>query len=284
MLTAEQLALRKGRIGSSGIAVLAGLNPWSTPFQLWLEVTGREVFDGNEATEIGHDLEPLIGRWGAEKLGLEALEANNMTLLIESWGCATPDFYAYTDIDLSQFVLLECKNVGSTVAHHWRGDEPPPYVQAQCQFQMLVTTVHRCHVSALVGGRERKVYTLEYDAEFAEGLAALGREFHRDYIATDTPPPLDGSEAATSYITKKFGEPDGELIGADDNLNAIATQLRIARKERDSTASELARIENEMRTYIGSNAGVMTSEGTITWRPDKNGKRRFVVPRNWSED
>lgn len=56
---------RKRGVGSSDIPTLVGLNKryGQTPLTLWREKTGREAgFDGNERTEWGNYLEPLILR------------------------------------------------------------------------------------------------------------------------------------------------------------------------------------------------------------------------------
>lgn len=78
-------AHRKKTVGSSDIPTLLGLNAQygSTPYTLWLEKTGRKPgFEGNERTEWGHRLEPVIlakfveGFTGIEESYRRYLESN----------------------------------------------------------------------------------------------------------------------------------------------------------------------------------------------------------------
>lgn len=59
--TPEWLRWRKTGIGSSDAPVIMGVSPYKTPFELWLERTGRVMEAGNEyAFSLGHDYEPFI--------------------------------------------------------------------------------------------------------------------------------------------------------------------------------------------------------------------------------
>ena len=60
-ITATQAAERAKGIGSSDAAAVMGLSPFLTPYELWMQKTGRsEGFAGNEATKRGDILEPAI--------------------------------------------------------------------------------------------------------------------------------------------------------------------------------------------------------------------------------
>jgi putative phage-type endonuclease len=57
-------AWRAKGIGSSDAPVIMGVSPWSTPFKLWEEKTGRKKYDqSNFATERGSRLEPKARAW-----------------------------------------------------------------------------------------------------------------------------------------------------------------------------------------------------------------------------
>ena len=50
----ELLALRSRYIGGSDAAAVVNLNPYSSPYSLWAEKTGKvPCFEGNLATEVG---------------------------------------------------------------------------------------------------------------------------------------------------------------------------------------------------------------------------------------
>jgi putative phage-type endonuclease len=55
----DWLEFRKGGIGSSDAPIIAGVSPYSTPYQLWEIKTRRKTeWIGNFATRRGHAVEP----------------------------------------------------------------------------------------------------------------------------------------------------------------------------------------------------------------------------------
>lgn len=50
-------------IGASEIAAVLGVDPWTTPQQLWERKRGLTVFEGNEATRRGQYFEPALCAW-----------------------------------------------------------------------------------------------------------------------------------------------------------------------------------------------------------------------------
>jgi putative phage-type endonuclease len=66
----EWLQLRRGSIGGSEVAAILGQSKYKTPYQVWLEKTGRARFDGSSpVTEFGHLMEPHLRDYAASKLG-----------------------------------------------------------------------------------------------------------------------------------------------------------------------------------------------------------------------
>ena len=59
----EWLKLRSGYIGGSDAASVVGMNPFSSPYALWAEKTGKKAgFEGNLATDLGTYLEDFIAQ------------------------------------------------------------------------------------------------------------------------------------------------------------------------------------------------------------------------------
>ena len=60
----EWLALRKTGIGGSDAGAVCGLNPYSSPMEVFYDKTGSSVeeLDG-EAVRQGHDLEDYVACW-----------------------------------------------------------------------------------------------------------------------------------------------------------------------------------------------------------------------------
>ena len=58
----EWLNARREGIGGSDAGVILGLSRFASPYSLWVEKSGlaTDTFEGNEATQWGNDLEPVI--------------------------------------------------------------------------------------------------------------------------------------------------------------------------------------------------------------------------------
>ena len=71
--------MKRYGIGGSDAGVIAGVNKYKTPYELWMEKTGQIAsFNGNEATEWGHALENAIAEQYSKKTGHKVRKSNNL--------------------------------------------------------------------------------------------------------------------------------------------------------------------------------------------------------------
>ena len=89
-------------IGGSDVSVIAGINPYRSFFQLWLEKTGQTepCENGNECTHFGTVLEPIVKQEFTERTGIEIAEPkfiyqhpDYLLLLLEHIKNNYPDLY-----------------------------------------------------------------------------------------------------------------------------------------------------------------------------------------------
>ena len=70
MLTDQQREARRSHIGGSEVATIMGLNPFATPYSVWLEKMDMVKPDkGSKATEYGHRFENAILDHAEESIG-----------------------------------------------------------------------------------------------------------------------------------------------------------------------------------------------------------------------
>lgn len=72
----EWLKYRTMGIGGSDVSVIAGINPYRSVFQLWLEKTGQTepCENGNECTHFGTVLESIVKQEFTARTGIEIFE------------------------------------------------------------------------------------------------------------------------------------------------------------------------------------------------------------------
>lgn len=192
----QWLALRAGRITSTGIATICGLNPYKSPYQFWCEWTGKtkDDFTGNDRTEIGIALEPTVGRMFSRRLGRVVRPVDALIQHpIFDWAVCTPDAI----VDESD--LLEIKTGGFRQMANWEDDQTPDNYLAQLQWQLGVCGVQRGHLAALFGADPDTftVRTFDFDEELFAALVEQAMQFF-DCVYQDKPPPP--------------GEHDGKLL------------------------------------------------------------------------
>lgn len=263
--TKEQLLERRKTLGASEIPVVTGHLTFKSPLQLWAEKRGlSEPFEGNEYTDWGNRLEPVIRQKYAEVVGVIVRVSDTVVCPRYPWRSATPD-----GIWENRERGVEIKQRGAHRADEWGEpgtDQVPNDVAIQCHWNMDVTGIPRWDVAVLLGGNQFGIYHLFADKELAADLTKVGRAFW-DHVENGTEPPVDGSSATADYLREKFKMYGEELRPATvDEAKALAQLLdvRAQIKGLEQTEGEL---KNLLMQAIGTDAGIIHDTiGKATWK------------------
>ena len=179
----EWLKLRRIGIGASDIAAIIGISPWATPHQIWVAKTTPDAPEPltNEDMQWGLRVESLIIDEASARLGMTFKRGLLVQNKKRAWMIATLDGLHAGD---RKGVILEAKKVD---AWDWP-DGPPPYYQAQVQWQMAVTGYDVAHIAALHRGRRLQLYPVSADREAQEALIEAGGGFWQSVLAVEPPP------------------------------------------------------------------------------------------------
>jgi putative phage-type endonuclease len=275
----EQRLSRAG-IGASEIASIVGLNPYASPWDVWLEKTGqREPFTGNQFTEWGHRLEPAIRQAYCDKTG-HAIEVPTDSLFhpTTSWARATPDGFVIEGT--KRVSLVQCKNVGTWVEKSWK-DAPPDYVQLQEQWEMYVTELARADVSVLIGGNDFRIYTIHRDDKVIGDLVKIAADFWRR-VETKTPPAVDGSDACQRHIERRFAKSDAIVLDADAELEHQMTEWQRLHLMAKTVEKRIKVLKNKVRTVLADAKAdrIRSSVGTTYLQSSGT----LCSPREWAKE
>lgn len=243
-ISREEWLAQRG-LGSSDSSAICGLNPWRTPYKVWAEKVGIVApFAGNEATEIGLAMEPVISELYAKRTGRKIRPIGKMYQhKLHPFITATPD----REIDLGNLYgrLGELKNVGWRMVHEWDDNNTPDNAHIQVQHQLMVCpSFEDADVIALLGGRELAIRHIEHDLKVQARLLEILCQF-QELIDTKTPPPLVAEDAET--IKKLFPEsqPGIEIILPEEaefllEQRAKAEEaLKVAKSQKDEAETKL---------------------------------------------
>ncbi len=198
----EWLELRRGSIGGSDAAAIMGLNPWSTPYTVWADKTGRlpEKPD-NEAMRQGRDLEQYVAERFTEATGKRCRRKTAML--------RNPAYpFAHANIDrwiVGENAGLECKTTSILNLKRFKNGEYPESHYCQCVHYMAVTGADRWYLAVLVLNQGFYHYVIERDEAEITALMKAEKEFWR-YVEEDAPPPVDGLPATSEALATIYAD------------------------------------------------------------------------------
>ena len=259
---------------------MCGLSPYpdATPHTVYLDKLGLASFDGNEATDIGNELEAPIARLAAKKLRATTLVKGTETVYVGDWQLATPDFWVTLPDSASR--ILEIKNVGWRSAFRWGAEYEgvngvPIHVIAQVQWQMHVTGERLAIVAALIGGSEVRTYHVPFDSDLAWTLVEKAKRFWTRHVLAKVPPPVDGSDGAAAMIKALFPRHDRAIRQATADECAMVEELRAARARVAEHETKLELVKQQLKTRIADAEAIEGPDFKIRFKATKAGTRPF---------
>lgn len=227
---------RRGGIGGSDASAIVGLNPWSSPLDVYVSKVGSLADkQETEAMRLGHDLEPYVAARFTEATGLRVRRENNILQSIEH-----PVMLANVDrMVIGQRAGLECKTTQDWGRHDWESGQIPDTYYTQCQHYMAVTGYPVWHLAVLVMGRGFWHYEVPRSDEDIAALTTAEETFWREHIEAGVQPEPDGSDRDAALLRRLNPDLAGsiELPGMDEQLDRLAEIDAISkrlRKEADA--------------------------------------------------
>ena len=272
-MTPEQIEARRSSIGSSDIAAVLGLSDYAGPHDVWSQKMGEApAFEGNEFTEFGNRLEPVLLQWYAEQHPGLIVEPNNVlreqrVYHRDGWMSATPDGLAWhRDSDGgSSRRIVEAKTANWRQADAWGEpgtDEIPASYLCQVMWQMAVLDIDRADIVVLLD-REFRVYTVHRRMDLEDAMIAKAREFWC-YVERGELPPIDGSEACFHALARR--NRGGEYLEGDEQLALMFDTLADAKAKIERAEAHKRLVSAQIMERVGpDHKGFRCDLGSIFW-------------------
>jgi putative phage-type endonuclease len=265
-------AIRKTGLGGSDIPSICGLNPYTSPIEVWMKKRGETLPPRNdavlsEAAEMGHELEPVVARRFSKMTGLPAI-SNPGTLRHPT----LPHMLVNLDratIENDEMGALELKTRSSYALPDWL-DETPIDVQIQIQWQLAVTGWSFAYSAALIGGQRTIVHRIERDQELIDDLVRISTEFW-GWVQDGIRPPIDASQATGQLLDRIHANPTDKVVVADAIEVEKWLSIRATAKEQASAAeAAITEAENHLKDIAGDATDVhIRGELAYSWRRRK---------------
>lgn len=274
-------------LGGSDAAAVMGLSPWSTPFELWQEKTGRARKDPEDPMRKrvlarGQKLEPFI-----RDMTIDALRDRG--LAVELLKCneryADPQHpFLSCEIDFElkltgsveiggsivqfdgEHINADAKSVSGFARKKW-GDvdteDVPIEYAAQFMHGLMVTGRRFCLVAALRSFDDVDIYWTVRDDETIAGMRPKLVSFWIDHVLADVPP----DPVTFDDIKALFPLDNGLAVEATEDIADKVAQLRQVRGSlREFTEAEEA-LKFDIAEYISPHTR-LTYRGAdlMTWK------------------
>lgn len=261
----EWLKYRTKGIGGSDVSIIAGINPFKSAHQLWLEKTGQtepEQTD-SEYAHFGTLLEPIVRREFTQRTGIRVRQ-KHMLLQSEEYPFMFADLDGVINED-GEMAVFEAKTASAYKQEVWEEGIPAPYI-LQVQHYMAVTGAKRTYIAALVGGNHFYHHAVERDEEMIGKIVAMEKYFWETHVLGGMEPVPDGSEATTNYFNSRFRESNGETVELPEEALAVCM-------EYDRLSEELKRMEeaknaaaNQLKSYLKEAETGTVGDRKVTWK------------------
>ena len=260
----EWLKHRQAGIGGSDASCIAGLNPWKSAIQLYMDKKEEDPQEVKSLRmELGNRLEGLVAELFTEETGLKVRNVN---------GILKNDKYPYALANIDRAIVgekafLECKTTNSYALKEWEEGVPAHY-EIQCLHYMAITGATHCYIAALIGNSDFIWHKIERDEETIDYLMQIEKDFWENNIEKDVVPMPDGSDAYSEYLKKKYDKSNGQVIELHLLENGVNKLNRYDEIVADIKVleSEKKLIEQEIQLHMEEFEVAKIGDRKVTWK------------------
>lgn len=260
----EWLKHRQAGIGGSDASCIAGLNPWKSAIQLYMDKKEENPQEQKSLRmELGNRLEGLVAELFTEATGLKVRNVN---------GILKNDKYPFAIANIDRAIVgekafLECKTTNSYALKEWEEGVPAHY-EIQCLHYMAITGATHCYIAALIGNSDFIWHKIERDQETIDYLMQIERDFWENNIEKDVVPMPDGSDAYSEYLKKKYDKSNGQVIELHLLENGVNKLNRYDEIVADIKVleSEKKLIEQEIQLHMEEFEVAKIGDRKVTWK------------------
>ena len=221
-----------------------------------------------EAVQMGHVMQPIIGRLAQDRLNMELKDADYpLTHPDHSWLRSHFDF-----ISADGRVLVEAKNYNINARNKFDADTNriPPADYAQILHEATVHRVDRVILAVLFGGQEFQTFDFTFSEEENENLIK-DMAVYWGHVKADTLPEPQSLEA-TKLI---YPNDNGQSMVASQALETAIQQLKQIKGQIKAYEEQSDILETAIRGTMQNYGDIVSVSGEtlVTWRAAKSSKR-----------
>lgn len=261
----EWLGWRRMGIGGSDASVIAGVNPFRSIFQLWMEKTGQDAAKEtvSEYAHFGNLLEDVVREEFTRRTGLKVRRKRAMLQSRE---------YPFMFADLDGVIrengercIFEAKTASAYRQEEWERGVPMEY-QFQIQHYMAVTGASKTYIAALVGGNHFLYHEVSRDEKMISDIIRMEKEFWEKYVLGGEEPPADGSKATTEFLDERYKTSGGGSIALPNEALPLCELYDDISSQLDGLKVKKEMVANKLKNYLKENESGTVGNRRVTWK------------------
>ena len=278
----EWLEARKDGIGASEVGTILGVNPYETPYQLWLRKTGRApAKEESFLMKAGHYLEAAIAQFCADETGVEIIKQSAGDFLVVNedrpFLRVSPDRYAWLPNcrhTKDNKVIIECKSTQKQV----HGDDIPLTWFSQVMYQLGVCEMEQAYLAWLTQGRDFGCKNIRFDADFyGDVIVPEVEKFWKDNILGGIEPALVNIEdVKLKYPQHESGkalEASEELLEKYYTLVETNRQIKLLSEIKAEAEDALKFALKDAESIVAPATKDEPFKTLVTWKTSKASTR-----------
>lgn len=221
-----------------------------------------------EAVQMGHVMQPLIGRLAQDRLKMELKNADYMlTHPKEVWMRSHFDF-----ISADGKTLVEAKNYNAIVRNKYDSDANivPAADMAQLIHQSACHGIDHVVLAVLFGGQNFETFTFDITDDQRTDLI---KDMALYWGAVQTGQPLEPETVAQAKLV--YAVDNGSRVSAGSNVEKAVTQLKAIKKQIKELELAEEQYQLAIQNYMKTGSELVSVGGTIlaTWKQAKTSER-----------
>jgi len=261
----EWLLHRRNGIGGSDVAAICGLSKWRSPYQVYLEKQGTAPeISSTEAAEWGTRLEPLIADKFSDEHPEWAITEKKVIYCHPDNQWATGNLDRMIICPFRGRGILEIKTASEYLKQDWDDGNIPDYYYVQLQWYLYVTGLQWGYFATLIGGNKYREYEVIRDEVMIQELVRLTEDFWFQYVQAQIAPPIDGSEATTTLLSRMYPSGQYEQPIPLEGSHLIQPYLHLKQVMKE-LQDELSLIENHFKAQLMEHTTGLIGDYRIKW-------------------
>ena len=224
-----------------------------------------------EAVQMGHVMEPVIGRLAQAKLGVELTKiSGEMAHKKHTWMKSHFDFGGNEN---GKSILVECKNYNSGYRGKFNdaANIVPPADFAQLIHEAAVAGVDRVYLAVLFGGQEFCMFPFDISNEQKDDLIKKMAEVWGHIKTGTTMPPESVEQCKLLYPL----DIPGSVKTASHAVEEACAMLKATKGQIKALEMQEEALQTLVQGFMMHNSSLQSVDGSVlaTWKAAKGSKR-----------